>query len=276
MIIYLCNRFCCTIFYFKSVFYSEIFKLKIFNSLILFRKWGELYNMDEEKVKLKNNAILHKDKSLNRLDESFLKHIELSEYKKCELLAYWIQDFAVYHDEEREFNIAKSGIYSRGDVIKVNLGFNIGNELGGLHYCIVLNKYDNTRNGTLNVIPLTSRKDNKKYDSSSVNLGKELYNIFNEKIEKEKEKLQKILDELKEIEEISIEIQNIIEKEQKYIEKMEKEISKMEKDSIALINQITTVSKQRIFKDVIRRNVKISSESLDLIDEKIKAFFTKI
>ena len=143
-------------------------------------------------------------------------------------------------------------------------------------YCIVLNKYDNTRNGTLNVIPLTSRKDNKKYDSSSVNLGKELYNIFNEKIEKEKEKLQKILDELKEIEEISIEIQNIIEKEQKYIEKMEKEISKMEKDSIALINQITTVSKQRIFKDVIRRNVKISSESLDLIDEKIKAFFTKI
>ena len=91
------------------------------------------------------------------------------------LLAYWINDFAEYHDEERTFNIAKSGIYSRGDVIKVNLGFNIGNELGGLHYCIVLNEYDNTRNGALNVIPLTSRIDGKKYDSSSVNLGKELY-----------------------------------------------------------------------------------------------------
>lgn len=38
-----------------------------------------------------------------------------------------------YHDEERKFDIAKSGMYSRGDVIKVNLGFNIGNELGGLH-----------------------------------------------------------------------------------------------------------------------------------------------
>ena len=56
---------------------------------------------------------------------------------------------------------------------------------------------------TLAVIPLTSRKDGKKYDSSSVN------------------------------------IQNIIEKEQKYIKKMENEISKMKKDSIALINQIT-------------------------------------
>ena len=193
--------------------------------------------MKEDEIKLKNNAILHKDNSLNRLDLSFLKHIELSEYKKSDLLAYWINDFAEYHDEERTFNIAKSGMYSRGDVIKVNLGFNIGNELGGLHYCIVLNKYDNTRNGALNVIPLTSRKDNKQYDSSSVNLGKELYNVFQKKIEKE--------------------------------------IGKMEKDSIALITQITTVSKQRIFKDTVRRNVKISNKSLDLIDKQIIKYFTK-
>ena len=231
--------------------------------------------MNEDEIELKNNAVIHKDNSLNRLDLSFLKHIELSEYKKSDLLAYWINDFAEYHDEERTFNIAKSGMYSRGDVIKVNLGFNIGNELGRLHYCIVLNKYDNTRNGTLNVIPLTSRKDGKKYDSSSVNLGKELYNVFQEKIEKEKQKLQQILDELEKIEDIPINIQNIIEKEQKYIEKMENEISKMKKDSIALINKITTISKQRIFKDTVRRNVKISSESLELIDKQIIKFFTK-
>ncbi len=231
--------------------------------------------MNEDKIKLKNNVILHKDNSLNRLDLSFLKHIELSEYKKSELLAYWIHDFAEYHDEERTFNISKSGIYSRGDVIKVNLGFNIGNELGGLHYCIVLNKYDNSRNGALNIIPLTSRKDNKKYDSSSVNLGKELYNIFQSKIEKEKLKLQQILVELEKIKNIPINIQSTIEKEQKYIAKMEKEIGKMQKDSIALINQITTISKQRIFKDTVRRNVKISNNSLDLIDKQITKFFTK-
>lgn len=231
--------------------------------------------MNKDAIELKNNAIIHKDNSLNRLDLSFLKHIQLSEYKKSDLLAYWINDFAEYHDEERTFNIAKSGMYSRGDVIKVNLGFNIGSELGGLHYCIVLNKYDNTRNGTLNVIPLTSRKDDKRYDYSSVNLGKELYNVFQYKIEKEKQKLQQILDELEKIEDIPINIQNIIEKEQKYIKKMEKEICKMQKDSIALINQITTISKQRIFKDTVRRNVKISSESLDLIDKQIIKFFTK-
>ena len=231
--------------------------------------------MNENEIKLKTNAILHKDNSLSRLDLSFLKHIALNEYRKSDLLAYWINDFAEYHDDEKTFDIAKSGIYSRGDIIKVNLGFNIGNELGGLHYCIVLNKYDNTRNGALNVIPLTSRKDNKKYDSSSVNLGEELYKMFQKKIEKEKQKLLQMLNKLKKIEDIPIGIQNIIEKEQKYIEKMEKEISQMKKDSIALINQITTVSKQRIFKDTIRRNVKISSESLDLIDKQIIKFFTK-
>ena len=56
---------------------------------------------------------------------------------------------------------------------------------------------------------------------------------------------------------------------------MESEIFKMQKDSIALINQITTISKQRIFKDTVRRNVKISSASLDLIDRQIIRFFTK-
>ena len=113
------------------------------------------------------------------------------------------------------------------------------------------------------------------HDSSSVNLGKELYNLFQEKIEKEKQKLQQILSELEKIEDIPINIQNIIEKEQKYIEKMEDEISKMKQDSIALINQITTISKQRIFKDTLRRNVKLSNNSLDLIDEQIIKYFTK-
>lgn len=90
--------------------------------------------MTEVDEELKNKTIIHKDKSLKRLDISFLKHIELEEYKKSNLLAYWINDFAVYHDEERNFDYSKSGIFSRGDIIKVNLGFNIGSELGGLHY----------------------------------------------------------------------------------------------------------------------------------------------
>ena len=226
-------------------------------------------------TKIKNNTIIHKDKSLTRLDLSFVKHIELEEYKKCDLLAYWIHDFAIYHDEEKVFDYSKSGVFSRGDVVKVNLGFNIGHELGGLHYCVVLNKYDNTRNGTLNVVPLTSKKQDKKYNSQAVNLGNELYTILSYNLEKENTKLNELLEELSKLEEISESIQTVVENKKKYIEKLEKEILKMKTDSIALINQITTISKQRIYKDPIIRKVKLSNNSLDLIDKQIITYFTK-
>ena len=129
--------------------------------------------------KNKDNAINHKDKALNRLNTSFLTHINLKEYKTSHLLSYWINDFAIYHDEEKTFDTTKLISFKRGDIIKVNLGFNIGNELGGLHYCIVLDKYDNPKNGTLNIIPLTSKKSNKKYPASSLDLGSEIFNLLN-------------------------------------------------------------------------------------------------
>ena len=114
--------------------------------------------INNSELEIKNNAVNHKNNSLNRLDLSFLKHIELKEYKQSDLLAYWINDFSEYHDEEKTFDTTKMKTFKRGDIIKVNLGYNIGNELGGLHYCVVINKFDNPFNGTLNVIPLTSKK----------------------------------------------------------------------------------------------------------------------
>ena len=231
--------------------------------------------MNEDEIKIKNNVILHKDKSLNRLDLSFLKHIELSEYKKSELLAYWIHDYAVYHDAERDFDVTKSGVFHRGDIIKVNLGFNIGNELGGLHYCVVLNKKDNPKNGVLNIVPLTSKKENKKYPKSCVNLGNELYNILNQNIAKENLRLNKLLVKLDNLEEIPKSIQESISKEMKYIDQLSKSKNQYRKESIVLINQITTISKQRIFYDVVLKNVRIANESLDLIDKQIIKFFTK-
>lgn len=196
---------------------------------------------------MKDTAIIHKDKSLNRLDLSFLKHINLEEYKKSNLLAYWISDFANYHDEERNFDTTKMISFKRGDIIKVNLGFNIGHELGGLHYCIVLDKFDNPKNGTLNVIPLTSKK-NKKYPLSSIDLGNEIYDILNKIYTREIEKLSSIYNDIwslpsEKVKQFTYDFE--------YIKKMKKEISKMKVGSIALINQITTISKQRIFDDDI-------------------------
>lgn len=65
----------------------------------------------------------------------------------------------------------------------------------------------------------------------------------------------------------------------KYIKKVEKEISKMKKGSIALVSQITTISKQRIYdpktSSDILANLRVSNNTLDLIDSKIKELFLK-
>ena len=67
-----------------------------------------------------------KTDTIKRLNQSFEKHIELNEYKKCDILAYWINDFANYHDDEKNFDSTKLKRYKRGDIIKANLGFNVG------------------------------------------------------------------------------------------------------------------------------------------------------
>jgi mRNA-degrading endonuclease toxin of MazEF toxin-antitoxin module len=188
-----------------------------------------------ENNELKNKAIELKNKSLKRLNSSFLTHINFNEYKQTHLLAYWINDFAMYHDNERKFDVSKSGRFLRGSVINVNFGYNVGNEFGGLHYCVVLNKNDNLKNGTLNVLPLTSKKNGKKYPNSCVNLGTELYDKLNDN---------------------HLQTSN-------------------SKESIGLIHQITTISKQRIFNEPKLYKFRISNEKLDLIDKKIIEFFTK-
>ena len=75
---------------------------------------------------LKIKTINHKDLCLKRLNRSFEKHIDLEEYKKSDILAYWINDFANYHDDEIFFDSTKLKRYKRGDIIKANLGFNVG------------------------------------------------------------------------------------------------------------------------------------------------------
>ena len=97
-----------------------------------------------------------------------------------------------------------------------------------------------------------------------MNLGDELYTIFQDKVKKKKQKLQQIMDRLDRIEDIPL-----------YIETMERQIEKLKQDSIVLINQITTISKQRIFYDDVFKKVRISNSSLDLIDKQIIKSFTK-
>lgn len=240
--------------------------------------------MNEEKQALdnqielgdeKSDAIAHKEASIKRLDKSFIKHIELQEYKKTHLLAYWINDFSEYHDKEKTFHSSSLRTFKRGNIIKVNLGFNIGNELGGLHYCVVLNKHDNPQSGTLNVIPLSSLKEDKEYNKfTCIDLGDELYNLLIKKFHKEMVIANKDLETMLKKPDINISLN--LTKRIEYLKKIEKEISKMKHGSYALIHQITTISKQRIFITPILSGIKLSANNLDLIDEKIKQLYTHL
>lgn len=222
------------------------------------------------------NTVAHKQIALNQLDSLLTYHIENNNLKKANLLSYWFEDFAKYNLAEETFNPKLLKKYKRGSIIKANLGFNAGNEEGGLHYCIVLDKSNALSSGTLTVIPLTSIKENKKYNSTTLNLGDEIYLNLKEICDNMSQKLSKEYEDIWKLPSEKVEQFNI---DFKYIKRVEKEISKMKKGSIALVSQITTISKQRIYdpktSSDILANLRVSNNTLDLIDSKIKELFIK-
>ena len=191
-------------------------------------------------------------------------------------MSYWFEDFAKYNLAEENFNPKLLKKYKRGCIIKANLGFNIGNEEGGLHYCIVLDKSNALSSGTLTVIPLTSIKENKKYNSSTLNLGNEIYINLKKICDNMSKKLSEEYEDIWKLPSEKVEQFNT---DFKYIKKVEKEFSNMKKGSIALVSQITTISKQRIYNPKtssdILANLRVSDNTLDLIDSKIKELFIK-
>lgn len=65
--------------------------------------------------------------------------------------------------------------------------------------------------------------------------------------------------------------------QQEYLEKIGLEISRMKEGSIALVNQITTVSKMRIFdprnlKGVLA-GISLSEENMEKINQKVKELY---
>ena len=102
---------------------------------------NEALSQTEEKINQKSlsDISLHKDVALQKLNTLLTNYLNNpSTQLKADKLSYWLEDYCSLLSFEDNFkpNYLKS--YSRGDVIKVNLGYNIGNEEGGLHYCIFI------------------------------------------------------------------------------------------------------------------------------------------
>ncbi len=246
------------------------------------------------KKKSKEQLIKHKDTTIKQWDSfltSLIENVSDDDSGKADKLSYWLSDYKKYIDYETRFSPASLKRYKRGDVIKVNLGFNIGREFGGLHYAIVLDKNNSIYDHTLLVVPLTSVKPYKDLShlrKDELLLYDEIFRLLDSNCRKIIEKARSLHNQYSEQirffqkehstndSDYSLKLQKIRamqQQTQQHIDlatKMMGELSKMKLGSIALIGQITTISKIRIYDpctghDVLSK-VRVSSETLDKID----------
>ena len=259
------------------------------------------------KPKTKDEIIAHKKsaiKKYNNMLEKLLSTNDPKLIKKVDTLSYWLETYTNYLSFENNFDPKKMLNYKRGDVIRVNFGYNVGAELGGLHFAAVLDSDSKHSSKVLTVIPLSST-DGRKVHERSVDLGSELYTkiinqynkMLNEIKEHEKES-QNAINAVKEFfslitdasqidNEGLVRITKIVEEQEIKQQKIENEIASLEqqkleieslkKGSMAITNQITTISKQRIYvpkhSGDFLHNVSLSSAAMTKINEKIKSLY---
>lgn len=251
--------------------------------------------MDYKDIANKEHLINFKNELLGNFDQvlsSLIESPQKSDYKKAALLCYWLRDFNLYLDREKTFDPKRLKRYERGDIIKANFGFNVGDEHGGMHYAVVLDNDNYVNSGIITVVPLISKKDGKEVYKRDVDLGNEIYEKVSNKCKElsssilsrisKLESLQEELKDSSDLQEKAKEIREEIKKAKKELDllrRTEKELGQMKLGSIALIEQITAISKLRIFdprkQHHVLSGIKLSSEGLDLIDEKLQFLFLK-
>lgn len=257
----------------------------------------------EEVIQHKKQAI----RKLNQLLEYYINSKSPDALKKVDLLSYWIEEYASYIQAEKNFDYKRLKSYKRGDIIKVNFGFNIGSEYGGLHYAIVLNNNNARNSPVVTVIPLTSFIEGDQLHPDDVFLGNELYkslklkyDTISQMLAKEKEEQDAYVavsnffkslppetlngaykeEYKKALDQITKKFEEKLEKAEYdtlQFEKIGKEIANMKNGSVALINLTTTISKMKIYDPKTTKGVlsgiRLSEESMKKINEKVKEFF---
>lgn len=259
-------------------------------------------NTKEEIIQNKKQSI----RLLNNLLEDYIA--DDTKLRKAELVAKWLKDYVNYLKFEEIYNPLRGITYKRGDIVKVNMGFNIGGEIGGVHYAIVLDNPSPHSCNTMTVIPMSSAKEGKEVHPLDLYIGNEFYNSVSAKFQSmlkdtisEKEELDnfntallslvkdRMTHELSEDERIKLKnklnipvtslsdrIDNL-DQQIKILEKNKAEIDMMKTGTIVKVRQIRTVSKMRILIPKSRKDplydVSLSSATMEKINDKLKEFF---
>lgn len=272
----------------------------------------------EDVIQNKKSSI----KSLNNMLERFINDSSEDHLKKANLISYWIKDYVKMINFEEKFDPTRNIAYKRGNIVKLNFGFNIGAEYGGLHYGVVLDMKNDRNSPVVTVIPLTSLKEGSDIHKNSVDLGNDIYRMlklkydtisktlkdehneieqtlsltsdlfssanqaineilhFEEASPEYKSKLVQIGDYLASARDVRISLAAKREhnlEQQEYLDKIGTEIQKMKEGSVALVNQITTISKIRIFDPRnlkgILSGISLSEENMEKINRKVQELY---
>jgi len=197
-------------------------------------KYRKLLKAHNNNIKISNYNL--KDKFTN---------FEISKLDESRTLIYEIQN------KPRTFKR-----YSRGSIIKVKFGVNIGSEFSKDHYAIVISKQDTMYNPILHVIPLTS--DNSTYN---INLGTLLFD-------------KKKIEHLKELYQTKTNYEEL-----KKIKQCLNYYSKCEtRNTFACIKHMNTISKLSIIRPMNKYDylskIKISNKNMKIIDKAIIKEYT--
>lgn len=111
--------------------------------------------VQEEKIQDDQDSMKRLSDMLGQLQE----FIQSMGKKKGNILIKWLERKISYIRDENEPK-STNGYYKRGQIVHVDLGFNVGGELGGGHFAVVLWTQD--RAATVTVAPLTSQKPDKQ------------------------------------------------------------------------------------------------------------------
>lgn len=193
---------------------------------------------------------------LKELETTIVSELD---FKQAKVLTYWLNDWnQMFLTKEKAFNPKELIKYKRGNIVNAHLGYNVGSEQGGLHYGLVLDVNNSKISSIITIVPLRSLKDNENPENLDekyeVYLGNALLKEKINYVESEKKKLEKQINDLKiEIIELKENKKDINKKEKEFIKlnnkvkNYSKELKNLQKGSVALVSQIRTISKLRIY-----------------------------
>ena len=243
--------------------------------------------MDLKKPENKR-ALTSKITELANNISTFLKNILSTDQHKAALLYYWLRNYLRYIKQEEAFNPKYFPQFRPGDIVKVDFGFGIGSEFGGLHYAIVLAP-SNAKNSTVTVVPLRSLKPNKESPStlykSDVYLGTELFTVLLNRSGKMLDQCESYVKEVENTDPETI-TANDIKRFEKQLKEAKgliakhniimEEVSRLNAGTVAIVSQIRTVSKIRVQNPKYREDALYDMRVDKKVTDKIRAVIKEL